>query len=216
MSGEGRATALADARVADIEEEYEIHEELGVGSSGAAVFLAALRATDELVAIKVLDVGALDDDDLHALVENEASLLRRVAHPRVVRLRRTLRDAQSFWFEFDALRGGELLGLLQREGALTEAHARACFAQVAAAVAYLHSQGITHRDIKAENLVFAEPDAARLVLVDFGTAAAATEGLEELVCTPQYAAAEVVRAWGSTMTIIERRAFTSLPAPALN
>ena len=197
MSAEDRATALADSRVADIEEAYEIHEELGVGSSGAAVFLAALRSTDELVAIKVLDISALEEDELHALVANEAGLLRRVSHPRVVRLRRTMRDEQSFWFEFDALRGGELLGLLQRDGALTEAHARDCFAQVAAAVGFLHESGITHRDIKAENLVFESADAAKLVLVDFGTAAPATEGLEDMVCTPQYAAAEVVRAWGN-------------------
>ena len=194
---ERRATELADELVDDLESEYEIQEELGVGSSGSAVFLAAHRRSGELVAIKVMDVHALGDDALYVLVANESTLLRRASHPRIVRLRRTMRDRSSFWLEFDALRGGELLGLLQREGALTEAHARQCFAQVLCAVAFLHTRGITHRDIKAENLVFAEAGEARLVLIDFGTAVAATSGLEDLVCTPQYAAAEVVRAWGN-------------------
>eukprot|EP00438_Fugacium_kawagutii_P019595 Skav228919 [mRNA] locus=scaffold2504:128400:134294:+ [translate_table: standard] len=42
--------------------------------------------------------------------------------------------------------------------------------QMAAAIRYIHSMGIVHRDIKLENWVFASPAQERLKLIDFGLA----------------------------------------------
>jgi serine/threonine protein kinase len=70
-------------------------------------------------------------------------------------------------------------------------------AQVAIAVEYLHSLRVVHRDIKAENLVFAAKGAQLIKLIDFGTACVcASEGLVGLVGTPQYVAPEVVQGFG--------------------
>lgn len=45
------------------------------------------------------------------------------------------------------VKGGELSKRL-RSSALTETHSKFLFYQIALAVQYLHSQGITHRDLK--------------------------------------------------------------------
>ena len=120
----------------------------------------------------------------------------------------------------ELLEGGELLdSLLAADGgAYTEATAAACVAQVASALAYLHAQGVLHRDVKLDNVLLASPgDLSTLKLADFGlsnTAAAAVT-----VCgTPAYAAPEVVAAAGRRAAAAARggtprAAVTNAPPP---
>ncbi len=65
---------------------------------------------------------------------------------------------------------------------------------MASAVGHLHAHGVTHRDVKPENLVFAR-GGERLVLVDFGSACAALTSLTGMACSPHYAAPEMVTGW---------------------
>ena len=53
----------------------------------------------------------------------------------------------------DAYLGGDIYGVLKREGALTEQAARFCAACVLEAFDYLHSNEIVYRDLKPENLM---------------------------------------------------------------
>jgi len=57
---------------------------------------------------------------------------------------------------------------LLRAGALPPMRAVAIAAQVARALAYAHERGVTHRDVKPENLLVGAGDQAKLV--DFGLA----------------------------------------------
>ena len=63
---------------------------------------------------------------------------------------------------------GELFDYLRAEGPLTHEMAGKVFAQIYQAVKYMHSKGIAHRDIKAENIVFDSDMNAKLI--DFGLA----------------------------------------------
>ncbi|KAH8048014.1 serine/threonine kinase [Aureococcus anophagefferens] len=51
-----------------------------------------------------------------------------------------------------------------------EAEARDAVGQVAAALAAAHALGVVHRDVKAENLIYADAAATRLVVCDWGLA----------------------------------------------
>jgi len=181
-----RVTDLADHHVDDIETRYEFLEEIGQGAS-SQVYLARRRSTPSSpggahspvidfareVAIKVFDTEELDDDDVFEAVKTEVEVLRRVRHPYIVRLVEVICDASSFAVVSEALTGGDMHARLTEEGALTEDGASEVFARVVLAVEHLHSVGIAHRDLKAENLVALSMDAEfenAYKLVDLGSA----------------------------------------------
>ena len=90
------------------------------------------------------------------------------------------------------------------KGPFDEAYASALFAQIVLAVEHMHKRGLVHRDIKAENIVFATRDSGgdggggppMLKLIDLGGATDATQKAVGLVGTPQYVAPEIITGFG--------------------
>eukprot|EP00639_Heterosigma_akashiwo_P021666 CAMPEP_0206411436 /NCGR_PEP_ID=MMETSP0294-20121207/33283_1 /ASSEMBLY_ACC=CAM_ASM_000327 /TAXON_ID=39354 /ORGANISM="Heterosigma akashiwo, Strain CCMP2393" /LENGTH=76 /DNA_ID=CAMNT_0053872165 /DNA_START=27 /DNA_END=253 /DNA_ORIENTATION=+ len=67
--------------------------------------------------------------------------------------------------------GGELFEHLIAHGAYSEADAARLLRGVASALAFLHSAGIVHLDVKPENLMLSDAGPAPAVkLIDFGSA----------------------------------------------
>ena len=62
----------------------------------------------------------------------------------------------------ELLSGGTLLGLLERQGKLPEAHARKVVCEIASGLAALHLIGVVHRDLKPENVLFDGAGRAKL------------------------------------------------------
>lgn len=100
------------------------------------------------------------------------------------------------------LPGGDLYSVLQHQGALTEDDTRTYAFQIVHALAYLHSLGIIHRDIKPDNILITAE--GRLKLTDFGlshrglidrqAAAIGDDDVAEarsFVGTPDYVAPEI-------------------------
>jgi hypothetical protein len=73
---------------------------------------------------------------------------------------------------------------------------KACLPPVAAALADLHEAGWVHLDVKPDNiLIVPTPDGPRRLLADTGSARRAGETLgPAILCTPRYAAPEILRA----------------------
>ena len=105
-------------------------------------------------------------------------------------------------------RGGELFDRLVERGAYSPAGAAGVMMELTDAVAYLHSMGIAHLDLKPENVLLKsdETDASDVRLVDFGSARFVGGGPIEVPArqddapprgaagaTPAYAAPEVLR-----------------------
>lgn len=63
---------------------------------------------------------------------------------------------------------GSILDLIQKQKRIPEGRACSIFKQVIAAVEYCHSQGVVHRDIKCENILFDTNFTVKLI--DFGFA----------------------------------------------
>ncbi|CAD5123947.1 DgyrCDS12254 [Dimorphilus gyrociliatus] len=63
---------------------------------------------------------------------------------------------------------GEIYDLIEEKGRLEEDDARYFFKQLLSSLAYLHSEGIVHRDLKLENLLLDENH--QLKICDFGLA----------------------------------------------
>lgn len=64
--------------------------------------------------------------------------------------------------------GGELKGYLKKRGKLDEDEAKEIFMQLIQCVHYCHQKRIIHRDLKLNNIVFAQPNSREIRVVDFG------------------------------------------------
>jgi len=197
MDVEARVKSLADVEVTDIAQRYKMQEELGSGAQ-ATVYKGQNKKTGGKVAIKVLESQELEDDELFDALRMEIGLLRQLNHPYVVNVVEVVRDKSYIYIIQECLSGGELFEHLLAKGPFKEDYALAIFAQVCLAVEYLHSVDVVHRDLKAENIVFAAKGSPVIKFIDFGGACtwAQEEGLTGLVGTPQYVAPEVVTGFG--------------------
>jgi len=188
---------LADVDTSDISQRYRMNGVLGSGAQ-ATVYAGVSKKTQKKVAIKVLDAKELEDDELFDALRMEITILKQIRHPYVVQLIEVVRDPERIYIIQECLGGGELFEQLLAKGPFKEDYALAIFAQVAIAVDHLHGLDVVHRDLKAENLVFAAKGSPIIKFIDFGGASTwtAEEGLTGLVGTPQYVAPEVVTGYG--------------------
>jgi len=194
---EQRVASIVDSTLKDISQRYKIQEELGAGAQ-ATVYKATHKRNHMKVAIKVIEIKELEDDELFDALRMEILLLRQLDHPHIVGIREVVHDANSVYIVQECLSGGELFDALLAKGPFKEVDAQVYFAQVALAVEYMHERNVVHRDLKAENLVFSAKGSPQIKCIDFGGACTCTpdQMLTGLVGTPQYVAPEVVTGFG--------------------
>jgi eukaryotic-like serine/threonine-protein kinase len=152
-----------------VDGRYRLGEVLGTG--GAAV---VRRAHDERlgrdVAIKLFHPGTADEQRQ----SGELELMAALAHPALVRMYDGGRitdpnGAQSAYLVMEYVSGPTLQGAL-RAGAMNIADVAAIGAALTAALAYLHGQGVVHRDVKPANVLLPADDEVAAKLGDFGIA----------------------------------------------
>ncbi|EPT28221.1 AGC kinase [Toxoplasma gondii TgCatPRC2] len=103
------------------------------------------------------------------LMERHCMLrLNDPGHPNVIKMVATFKDEFRVCIVYELAENGELWEQLMHGGVLTEDLAARYILQLCSAVEYIHSKGIIHRDIKAENIVVMRD--GNLKLIDFGTA----------------------------------------------
>ena len=154
---------------------YRLEAELGRGGM-AVVWRATDLKLDRTVAVKVFRRELAEAVDPQRTAR-ETHLLAGVQHPAVVgALDASSGDADVTYLVMELVEGDDLKTLL-RGGALDPDLARRVMADVADALALLHSRGVVHRDVKPANiLVVREPErratGITAKLTDFGIAQA--------------------------------------------
>jgi serine/threonine protein kinase len=179
----------------ELEDEYEILEELGRGGM-AIVFHAREKQLDREVAIKVLPFSLAFDKEFVERFQREARTAARLEHPGIIPIYRVGKSGRVIYFVMKYLRGKPLSALLAARGALPPLEIRHILIQVARALAYAHRHDVVHRDIKPDNIMFDEHGQA--LVTDFGIAKAATggklTGTGMAIGTPHYMSPEQARA----------------------
>lgn len=164
-----------DIASSDPRTDWELLKAIGRGSYGQ-VFAARKRqrpvadAPVEIVAVKQISLEAADGevDDLTNEVQREVETLRMCSHVAILRYLGAYVHEQTLWLVTELCEAGSLLDIMRRRGApLDEASLRAVLMCALCALRYLHeSLCITHRDVKAANLLLTA--AGQVKLADFG------------------------------------------------
>ncbi|MEP7043110.1 MAG: bifunctional serine/threonine-protein kinase/formylglycine-generating enzyme family protein [Dokdonella sp.] len=148
---------------------YRIVRRLGLGGM-ATVYLAVQQSLSRPVAIKVLASERMPSDDVVRRFEHEARTIARLDHPNIVSIYDVGRTSNGqIYYTMPYLPNGDLSGRNLRDDprrVLAVMHA------LTDALGYAHDQGIVHRDVKPENVLFDKLD--RPLLADFGIALSAS------------------------------------------
>jgi 5'-AMP-activated protein kinase catalytic alpha subunit len=142
---------------------YELGSLIAVGSAGP-VRLARRPDRDVTFACKVLPSACLEGDAVHASLEREVGVAQRLHHPNLVELCDFVQGAEDCGLVSEYC-GGSVFAVLTSGRTFTEDEARGIFRQLLAAVAYLHSQGIAHRDISPDSVLLDETSCVKLSTV---------------------------------------------------
>ena len=150
---------------------------IGVGSFGA-VQHAICRDTQQAVAIKRLPKESTSVVAIQRELQALLAIRQAGGHPNLTALREhfTAPHDDAYYLVMELVPGGELFDALCTTGPLCEADAARFVRQLASALQFLHALGLVHADVKPENCILSEPNAAKasVKLVDFGCCQPAT------------------------------------------
>ena len=167
-----------------------------IGSGGFAwVYKGYDPELDIPVAIKVLKPQYAGEETFETRFRGEASTAAKLRHPNIIRILAVGRQDQAVYFVMDYLPNG-LDDRLRMMGTLPEQLLVRMGMDVSAALAFAHREGVIHRDVKTDNILFDEHGNA--VVADFGIARAVSGYVEQtgtnmVVGTPQYFSPEQAR-----------------------
>lgn len=183
----------------DIRDKYELGKVLGSGSFGQVREAALKDFPDKVRAVKIIE---RDDDAEHggewsnsAMFRQEVALLQNLKHDNIVRFWDVYEDVHFLYVVMDLCRGGEVFSKILELRRFTEANAATLGSQMLAAIAYIHTKSIMHRDIKAENFLLSDKSPTSVVkMIDFGMAVKFDHGVwfKEICGSPHYLAPELI------------------------
>ncbi|GAB9470736.1 Camk protein kinase [Globisporangium polare] len=171
-----------------LEDKYELLGQLGEGKTGQ-VFLARHRQSRTEVAVKLVRMAYLDTPARQEAFRSEIAILRLVKHPAVLKVFDVFQDDDKFAIVSENAGGGELMDAICATGdnssrrPLRESDVVAIVRELLGVLAHLHTRGITHRDLKMENILVKSSDRNLdngILLIDFGLAYKGKVGMAEM------------------------------------
>ncbi len=145
---------------------YQVIAPIGAGGMGQ-VYRARDARLGRDVAIKVLPREYADHPERRRRFEQEARAVAVVDHPNVLAIHDAGTEGGTPYIVFELLEGETLRRRLDR-GPLGIRHATELAAQIARGLAAAHGRGITHRDLKPDNVFLIA--GSRVKVIDFGLA----------------------------------------------
>src|SRR5918997_2054230 len=154
-----------------IDDRYELLALVGSGGM-AEVYLARDVVLDREVALKLLKTRYTEDEEFVARFRREAKSAAAIASPYVVPIfDQGKTEDGTYYIAMEYIPGGTLKDRIRTTGALPPRIATEVGMQAAQALQAAHKKGIVHRDVKPDNILYAE--AGHVKVVDFGIARAA-------------------------------------------
>ncbi len=173
--------------------QIEITGVLGKGGMGQ-VFRGYHAALDIEVAIKVLPDELSRNEVVRQRFLREARLCIKLDHPNVVRVFNVDEWQGNLYLVLELIEGTDAAGMLKDGGRFRYKRALEIGKAAAEALAYAHTQGLVHRDVKPHNILLGAKDG-KIKLSDFGLARAASSASHltmsgQIMGTPHYMSPE--------------------------
>jgi tRNA A-37 threonylcarbamoyl transferase component Bud32 len=197
-----RSLARHEKRAAMVQHgAYTKGKLLGRGANGA-VYAILLKdgSTIAMKEVALMGSGEEIQTQIHS-VEHEAKLLHQLRHPNVVIYYGTTTDTHNYVMRLfmECVTGGSLGAMVRgMQEPLDPELGRNFARQIVLGLAYMHSRGVMHRDLKCDN-VLRDESTGTVKLADFGTARivqavathCVTRGAQTMIGTPLFMAPEV-------------------------
>ena len=187
--------------------KFQIVSELGKGATGK-VYLAEDSFANRKVAIKVAFPEALKHSEdgafYRSMFLNEASLAGKLNHPHIVQIYDAVVEGEFSYIVMEYVEGGTLEKFCAPDSLLPIADVAEIIFKCVRALAFAHSLGLTHRDLKPGNILHNE--GTEIKIADFGASInrVSDKTIIANVGSPAYMAPELVTgsAQGSHLTDI--------------
>jgi len=151
---------------------YRLRRLVGRGAMGD-VYEAEDTVRERVVALKLMSQTLSTDPVFRTRMQREARTAGRLQEPHVVPIHDYGEIDGQLYVDMRLIDGKDLAGILKRYGPLTPPRAVAVIRQIGSALDAAHAAGVSHRDVKPENILVTADDFA--YLVDFGIASATSD-----------------------------------------
>jgi serine/threonine protein kinase len=146
-------------------EGYKIHRKIGEGAM-AGVFLADQVSLGRQVALKVLAPALAAQKGFRERFLKEGRIIAYLKHPQIVNVYDLGSHHHHYFLSMEFLSGGTLEQKIKT--GLSTAQSVQLIKKIGQSLSYAHDNGVIHRDIKSQNIMFRNDDTP--VLTDFGIA----------------------------------------------
>jgi outer membrane protein assembly factor BamB len=189
--------ALAGLQAGSLLAGYRLEVQVGAGGM-AVVFRARDQRLDRVVALKVLAPALAADGAFRHRFTAESRAATAVDDPHIIPVYEAGEAGGMLFIAMRFVPGGDLRGVLQREGLLAPARAAEFVSPVASALDAAYGAGLVHRDVKPANILVdarpGQPD--HVYLSDFGVSKRAGSSVSltggQFLGTPDYSAPEQI------------------------
>ncbi|CAM9531052.1 unnamed protein product [Ectocarpus sp. 12 AP-2014] len=158
-----RSHMVRERKGIKVEDLYETISVIGKGSVGM-ILKVKHRQTGVEYALKTIQLEKISRSMLTEM-RNEIEILKRLDHPNIIRAIETFESDKEVYLVMRLCTGGDL----HRRAPYAEAAVVDIITKLLSATWYMHQQGIVHRDLKLENVVYEStlPDAD-IFIIDYG------------------------------------------------
>ena len=125
-----------------VQDDFDVGGVLGKGSFGLVSHIRAKKGKrpGTYYAMKEMSKAALIEMDQVSHIMNEKKVMNMCVHPLIVNLHGCFQDDSSLYMVMEYIKGGELYSVMNKEGTLSNDHARFYAAEIMEALVFLHSK----------------------------------------------------------------------------